>query len=120
MIHQGPVSSRLLPDATYVKLPMADGGEGTVQSWWAPPAAHPASGGDRPLGNRCRASSILLGMAAGRHQMAAASGLVEPEAAQSPPPRALAPRAHPGGAGDGVTPPSSASAASAATTAAPA
>ena len=28
---------QVLPDATYVKLPMADGGEGRCSLWWMPP-----------------------------------------------------------------------------------
>ena len=30
---------QVLPNATYVKLPMADGGEGQCSPWWTPPVA---------------------------------------------------------------------------------
>lgn len=53
---------RVLPDATYIKLPMADGGEGTVQS------LVDATGGTivpvevtAPLGNKVEAFFGLLG-----------------------------------------------------------
>ena len=74
---------QVLPDATYVKLPMADGGEGTVQS------LVDATGGrilpvevTAPLGNRVQGFVGLLGD--GKRaviEMAAASGLhlVAPE-----------------------------------------
>ena len=74
---------QVLPDATYVKLPMADGGEGTVQS------LVDATGGrivpvevTAPLGNRVEGFLGLLGD--GKRaviEMAAASGLhlVPPE-----------------------------------------
>ncbi|SIR60203.1 glycerate kinase [Aeromonas sp. RU39B] len=74
---------QVLPDASYIKLPMADGGEGTVQS------LVDATGGrivpvevTAPLGNRVEAFIGLLGD--GKRaviEMAAASGLhlVAPE-----------------------------------------
>ncbi|ABM01431.1 glycerate kinase [Shewanella amazonensis] len=81
---------RVLPDATYIKLPMADGGEGTVQS------LVDATGGTivpvevtAPLGNKVEAFFGLLGSAKEKGdscvraviEMAAASGLhlVAPE-----------------------------------------
>lgn len=58
---------QVLPDATYVKLPMADGGEGTVQS------LVDATGGrilpfyvTAPLGNKVQGFVGLLGMASAR------------------------------------------------------
>ena len=60
---------QVLPDATYVKLPVVDGGEGDG----AIPGGchrrpHPAGGGDRPRQTRCRASSVCWGWRAGRHR----------------------------------------------------
>ncbi|WP_029304569.1 glycerate kinase, partial [Aeromonas hydrophila] len=74
---------QVLPDATYVKLPMADGGEGTVQS------LVDATGGrilpfyvTAPLGNKVQGFVGLLGDGERAViEMAAASGLhlVAPE-----------------------------------------
>ena len=75
---------KVLPDAEYVKVPMADGGEGTVQSLVDATEGRLISAEVRaPLGNKVRAEFGLSGD--GRTaiiEMAAASGLhlVPPEA----------------------------------------
>jgi glycerate kinase len=73
---------QVLPDATYVKLPMADGGGDGAVSGGCHRWSHPAGRGDRPLGNRVQGFVGLLGD--GKRaviEMAAASGLhlVAPE-----------------------------------------
>ena len=97
---------QVLPDATYVKLPMADGGEGTVQS------LVDATGGrilpvevTAPSATGCRASWACWGWQAGRHRDG--GGLRPPSggarAAQSAAHLQCRHRgADPGCAGDGV------------------